>query len=422
MFVSISNMQKDRFWEIFLITSAVTMCAAAIFVYVRLDDSPSHSVAAAIATDKDPFEHSIVDSVSSSPTLYRESLPARFDDWSWQASANWRSTEQHAEGTRSIRADFKAAWSGIRESGPSISLAPYNSIALMVYPASDVGDLYIELYDHSGKSVGEQSISWYLPGSKLTPAAWQEVTIPLSNILGGSGVNTITGFSVSSKEPGTAFIDNVRLTKDTVAHAPWSHSLLEFQKLDPFKDAIPRALPYSMSFDPTEIKQWKGLFGRFDPEANDVKIGALPEKSSGSMAVFSGGKDWTDYRVDATVYWGPTNTFSILMRFQDDGNLVSCAFSEYGATVQIYQLIKGQSTLVVQSPGLPVPDFEPWKDVRHGGAVVGDTVYCYQNGEMVIKANLPSMPKTGSVGLETWTRGSFDYPHLLKSLTVSSSF
>lgn len=411
-------MQRDRFWEIFLTVSATVACAAIGFLYLRLQDPSMQTVAqTATVSNADPFEHEIIDTASSTPYLYRESLPARFDDWSWDATANWRSTEEHHQGSRSIRADFEKEWAGIRSSGPAISISPYASIDLSVYPASNVGDLYVELYDIYGRSLGQQSIGWYVPGGTLQPAVWQEVSIPLKNIIGTAYVDKISGFSISTKKPGTAFIDDVYLSKELIPHAVWTEPT--DGPVDLFKDAIPALLPYTLSFAPEDIQQWKNLFGRFEVQEADVKIGALPEKTNGSMAMFTGGKEWNNYRVDAIVYWGPTETFSLLMRFQDDGNFVSCAFSGYGATAQIYQVKKGVSTLIGQSPGLPIPDADAWNNVKHGGSVSGDKVRCYLYGEEVLSATLPDMPTEGTVGVETWTRGSYDYPHLLRSLTVN---
>jgi hypothetical protein len=112
------------------------------------------------------------------------------------------------------------------------------------------------------------------------------------------------------------------------------------------------------------------------------------------------------------------SVFSLVARAVDDGNFVSCAFSRYGESVQLYQLKDGASTLLSQTPGLAVNDFDPWAGVNMGMQVKGNQVSCLIRGSEVLSATVPSMPASGSVGLETWDSNPDASPHTLKAFTV----
>jgi hypothetical protein len=174
-----------------------------------------------------------------------------------------------------------------------------------------------------------------------------------------------------------------------------------------------------MSFDDESLKSWKQLFGQFTKMNDAILVGPVPKKTTGSMAVFGGGKDWTDYRVDATAYWGVASSLSLIARFQNDKNFVSCAYSNYGQIVQIYSVKDGDSELLGQTPALAISGYEPWKNVKQGMEVRGDRVSCYLNGDKVLSADISDMPPSGTVGIETWTQNSEDYGHKILDLSVN---
>ena len=271
--------------------------------------------------------------------------------------------------------------------------------------------------------MGKQSIGWYTESSNLIPMTWNYVSIPLVNLLKTSDVNTeITGFSISSDKAGIVFIDSVRLEKTGTTHSKWKEAILSYTTWigsDPFTGVLQLDLPYSLTITPEDLKSWRELFGIFEKFDNGLHIGPSAKKTNGSMAVYGGGKYWADYREEATVYWGMTSTFSLLARFQNDANFVSCAYSNYGAVVQIYVVKDGASTLMGQTPGLAIRDYEPWKDVKQAMEVQGNTVSCFMDGEKVLSATLPNMATSGTVGFETWSFHSDDYPHKILSFEVT---
>ena len=428
-----NGVKKDNFWKIFWsLTGYFVFLGLVALVwldvsYLNRPDDISRALAVGVTFDpgKDPFEsqvreRQIIPLVSG--YFYQESIPFGFEDWSWDTETNWRSGKNVYEGSYSAEIKFLKPWSGVRLNSRGMDISSYVAVSLAVFPDQNVGDLYIELHDKYGNSMGKQSMGWYAPNSTLTPNAWNFVIISLENLVPSSKEAEVTGFSISSKESGQVFIDSIHLEKTSLAHSKWKETALSGKWIgsDPFTGIIQLQLPYSLSFSPEDLKFWQPLFGQFELFDDGIHIGPSPQKTNGSMVVFGGGKDWSNYRADVTVYWGMTSTFSLLSRFQDDANFVSCAYSNYGAVVQIYIVKGGLSTLVGQTPGLAINNYEPWKNVKHGMEVKGNRVSCFMENEQVLSATLPNMPETGTIGFETWSKNSEDYPHKVLSFQVRS--
>lgn len=420
---------KDNFWKIFWSVVGVFAFFGIFsvgwlkFLYFNQPEDTSLALAIGITFDanKDPFARTKEGKTFNlvSGYLYQDSIPFGFEDWSWDTETKWRTVGDSPDSSYSIQTNFLKAWAGIRLNSPSVDIKDYNSITLEVKPDVSVGELYIDLYDRFGQTMGKQSLGWYTQSQGLLVNQWNKVQIPLSNLLSKDGT-FITGFSISSKNGGSAVIDSVRLVKDIVSHDKWVDSNPNSSWLgsDPFTGTDQLDLPYKEMFTEESVKSWKNIFGLFELKGDSILIGPVAKKTTGGVAVFGGGKNWRDYHAEAKLYWGMTSTFSLLARFQNDSNFVSCAYSNYGSLVQLYVVVDGESTLISQTPLLATKSYEPWKDVLHGIEVQGDRVSCFMDGEKVLSANLPQMKETGTLGLETWTQNSNDYPHKLLSLTV----
>ncbi|HTR18869.1 MAG TPA: hypothetical protein VMH91_02715 [Candidatus Paceibacterota bacterium] len=418
----------DKFWKFFwaAVGAAFLLYVIAIGVLTYLYNPIRTAGAAAVGIEynasKDPFA-STTKTQSDRPSFtgdyfYQESLPLAFADWSWGANVDWNSTEQAYEGSHSFKVQFLQQWSGVRVDASDIDVSAYQGLSLAVYPDQNVGNLYISLYDTFGNTLGRQSIGWYTASSTLTAGAWNVATIPLQNLVpDGQAIRPITGFSISSDNPGTIYVDDVKLETTAAAHDRW----VEPPPPTPVAAApvVPIALPYTLALTPDSVGDWYKEFGRFDLTQNGVSAGPVPNTTNGSMAYLSGGKDWKDYRVDATLYWGPVDTFSLLVRFADDADFISCAFSRYGQFVQMYEVQNGKSTLLGTSPNLPIRAYEPWKDAKHGASVQGNVANCYQDGNKVLSETIPDISPTGTAGIETWSTNSLAPPHTLEALTVT---
>ncbi len=419
----------DRFWRIvwcaFFAVALAGIASALSLFYVRTQ--PGDLLAAlgvSYQSGRDPFASSLLSGAVSlnSGYFYQDALPLRYDSWTWHASANWRATDEYAAGPASIKAAFDAAGGSVGMQGPAADAAPYSAISLYVRPDAAVGDLYLDIYDAQGNSIGRQSLSWYAASGALAPGEWQQITVPLANFsVGSTTPQELTGFSVSAENPGSAYIDEVRLVSSDAPHSPWYPPVATGpQPFDPFATATPATLPYTFSPSSDSLDKWFTYFGFFGPgESGSIETGpSAAASTTGSMTMFRGGKDWVDYKVDTTVDWGLTSVFSLLVRMRDDGNFASCAFSRYGQTVQIYQVSNGVSQFISQSPSLPVRQDSPWEGVDMGADIEGSRLSCLIGGQVVLAADLPSLQNSGTVGFETWDPNPYASPHTLKSYTV----
>lgn len=423
-------MIANKFWKIFWLGFfSIALVGSVVPLYLFFTLAQPGDILAAVGVSyeagKDPFETTLLGGGSlSSGYLYQNALPLRFQSWTWEALAAWRSTEEKSEGTASLKAIFTAPGGSVGMNGPKIDVTHYKSISLSVYPDAGVDDLYIDLYDAQGNSFGRQSLGWYASSSALIPGVWQKIMVPLSNIIAsvGSAKGTIVGFSISAKNSGTAYIDEVRLTSQTIEYPQWVQPPeIEFKAFNPFATSTPSSIPYTFSPSPDAMLKWYTYFGSFGTGGSGhIKVGPSGEqKTNGSMTVMRGGVSWTNYEVATIIDWGQASVFSLLVRFVDDGDFVSCAFSRYGETVQLYHVMKGESTFISQSPPLSVKDYEPWKDVHLGAKVLGNRVSCIINGEEILSNSISNLSPSGTVGIETWDTNPYAAPHTLKSLVVS---
>ncbi len=422
----------DNFWKFFWIgTGTVTtlglIAALSLFVFNTRQGDLLAAVGVTYQDGKDPFEGSTLGMLGggsvtlNSGFLYQNGLPLHFKSWTWETADDWRSGEQKQEGNYALKAVFAKPGGTVGMNGPEIDIKNMKSLSLWVRIDANVSDLLINVYDKNGNAFSQQSVAWYADGGVLTPDTWVHVVLPMRNFANGTAPGVITGFSISGKNPGVAFIDAVQLTKTDAEHAVWVAPPEPVgQAFNPFATSSPASLPYTFNPSPDSLARWYTYFGSFGPgKSGEIEVGpSEATKSTGSMTVFRGGRNWSDYHVDTTIDWGQVSVFSLLARFVDDGDFVSCAFSRYGETAQLYQVKKGESNFISQTPPLAVKDYEPWVGVNMGIEVQGDRVSCYINGTEVLHATLSDMPQNGSMGFETWDPNPAAAPHTLKSLNV----
>jgi hypothetical protein len=429
----------DRYWKVFwlgwgsIIIIGLTV-ACSLFVYYTRQGDLLAAVGVSFDPARDPFEGTILGQKATvfsliGGYLYQNSLPLHFKPWTWSAIADWRNTEQIKAGTYALKAQFLEPGGTVGMSGFEVVLKDLKSISLSVRADEAVNDVYLILYDKNGVSLGEQSLGWYATRPEgtttaygLRPNTWEDVVVPLANFGLTDASSSISGFSVSSKSPGVAYIDEVQLTKTDVQRDRWvPPPEPKGEAFNPFATSTPTALPYVFTTTPENLAKWYSYFGSFGPgKSGQIEMGPSPEATStGSMTIFRGGVNWSDYRIEANLDWGEVSVFSLLARFVNDGDFASCAFSRYGEGVQLYSVKKGSSTFIAQTPPLPVNDYEPWIGVKVGMAVQGKEVSCYVNGEEVLKSKIDDMQPQGSVGLETWDPNPRAAQHHLNSYTVT---
>ena len=282
-----------------------------------------------------------------------------------------------------------------------------------------MGDLYVELYDKDGNSMGRQSVDWYANGGSLAPNQWQYITIPLQNLTASSASATITGISISTQNAGVAYLDELQFTDIPSAHALWVQPA-DFipPPFNPFATSTPATLPYQLAFTPEAFSHWYSYYGTLKLQESGMVVGPTPGGNTDSVSIFRGGKDWSDYDVKTTVDWGLASTFSLLVRFADAQNYASCAFGSYGQTVIIYDVHNGVSTELGQTPALATPYNEAWVGVPMEAQVQGKHLACFSRGQKVLSADIPDIPAAGSVGVEVSDQNSYASPHTIRAFEV----
>lgn len=420
-----TQVPKDRFWQIFLTVVALSIVLPTIWIvgifYAR--QSGGSLAMAAFDPSVDPFEHPLTtEGKMVGDFFYRESLPLGSADWSWNSYLDWRSTENIFDGSYSLKATYLAPWAGVSIHSGLVDTTPYGSLSLALYAETDPGDLYIEVYDEHEKSIGKQSLGWYFPNSKFVTNKWEYLNIPIANLIPETSNRKITGLSITSEKSGTIYFDNIRLDRNVIAHSPWKvQTFIENNStwVDPFTTIPDVSLPYNLTQDfENGLKSWKTVFGNVKATATGIETGPK-EGTTGSMLIFGGGKNWINYFVDTTVDWSLVSSFSIVSRFKDDKNFATCAFSNYGAMIQIYEVHDGRSTLMAQSPILPTKSFDWWKNINAGVKVKDNRITCTLGGESIISATLPTMPTSGTFGFETWDKYASPSPHTIREIHVT---
>lgn len=416
--------QHDSFWKIFFTATLGTVVLGVIvvaFLITRPDLSlpnlPHNSSGEPYAYAAQPLP-----SAATSTYFYRESIPLGFSNSSWNSRVDWHSGLRRYEGSYSARGEFLGEWGGIALSGAGHPTASYTGFSLVVYAEAGNTDLYLELYDKSGKTVGRQSLGWYFPSGKLETGQWQVITIPLINF--GPIPSQIGGFAVIAPQKGVIYIDDVHLARIAPEHAPWkpatdSNSFgVSLPEL--FARASQKDLPFSLSFEPYKVLEWQIASGTFAIDKNRLYVGP-PQKGGGMRAAYLGGVKWTDYEVNADVLWGPTDSIALVGRIKDENSQVSCSFSSLGRIVQIYEMENGVSTLIRESAytEMELPSQLEWAKVPLTMKIKGSRVECYAYGRLLLTANPPHIQPKGSVGIEVWDEKANTAPHEITVFTVS---
>lgn len=141
------------------------------------------------------------------------------------------------------------------------------------------------------------------------------------------------------------------------------------------------------------IKSW----GRMDLVDNKLFFGAQ-NNSTGGLVFLDGTYQWGDYRVDATVDFLRGQTFSLLSRYQDNENYISCVYTpEY---VRLVRVVGGKQELISDTKsGVGIIGSE--KNI--GMVVSGNNAGCFANGETLVwKEELSDIPKYGGIGFGSW--------------------
>jgi len=376
--------------------------------------------------NQDPFGSNVRQATFSISEgyIFKDAVPLGLNTWVWDTAANWRASGQVFEGSSDIKAIFNKSWAGFGLGGFTIDSGAERTLSLAVRPDENVGDLYIELYNKKGNSMGRQSLGWYVPSGALVANQWQTISIPVQNLLGSSTSATITALAISTTNPGTVYVDSIQFNNRSSAHDPWFYHVPETPEVpvyvpppfNPFATSTALKLPYSLSFSPNFNDDWFSPRGFFKQDYDSFYLG--PAKGDNdALAYVRGGKMWGDYQVSAKVAWGSASVFALVARMQDEGNYASCSYSSSGDTIQMYVVKDGVSTMVTQSDKLHYADYSGGA-VQTGASVQGKTLTCSLDGQQILSQNIADMASQGTAGMEAWDQDGSRTAHQIETFKV----
>lgn len=164
--------------------------------------------------------------------------------------------------------------------------------------------------------------------------------------------------------------------------------------LDVLQSAKEKALPFSDSF--ASYQGWVKSWGKMAIADKKLFLGSQ-STTTGALAFLDGSYYWRDYRFNVIADFVKGQTFSLVSRFKDEKNYVSCVYTpEY---VRLTLTLDGEQTLVANekdSTGLL------GEDKNIGMVVHDDTVDCLVNQASVISVRVDRVPTMGGVGISSW--------------------
>ena len=182
---------------------------------------------------------------------------------------------------------------------------------------------------------------------------------------------------------------------------------------------VPIALPHSQNtfvFDDT----WTAGYGSYSYTNNKLVIGGNLGHTA-SLMYLTGTEGLQNYELNAQLDWHRGSSVSIIARMQDFNNFVSCSFINSGKNAFIVNTVNGERFQSNSSPELPLKAIDAWKDLNFGVRVVGNTVFCLNRGEVVLKQTITNMPQTGSTGVSIWSAVEGEALVTVKGVTLTES-
>lgn len=156
-----------------------------------------------------------------------------------------------------------------------------------------------------------------------------------------------------------------------------------------------KMLPYEDTF--TKNNGWRGTWGNPLISTNSLNMSASTS-TSGAFAFLDGAREWRDYAYMINTEWEKGTHVSLVSRFTDTKNYVSCVFSE--ERVRIEEKVNGTVKVLAQ---IENPLVLPFPNVVLGMHVEGRMVRCLEGSRAVVVAyNLSTDLYRGTVGIQVW--------------------
>lgn len=178
-----------------------------------------------------PFYASDIRAQTSQTPIYDDALSAGFENWSWQTSANFASTQTVHGGAKSLAITPSGAWGGLYLHHSGLAVAGRQNLEFWIHGGA-TGGQQIQIYaeDTRGRAPVVLPLSRY---KNPIVAAWQKITIPLVDLaLGSSPLTGLVFQNATNGSQATYFLDDIALTGSGLTPTPFAPP--------PFGDSAPR--------------------------------------------------------------------------------------------------------------------------------------------------------------------------------------
>jgi hypothetical protein len=117
-----------------------------------------------------------------------------------------------------------------------------------------------------------------------------------------------------------------------------------------------------------------------------------------------GGYGWSDYTfsLDAMNIFG--SKVSVIGRYADSKNYATCEYIDRGSNVLLVEVKEGKRNLVTIGY-FAMASSSPSSISSYGTVgirAVGSEISCLRNGQVMTQANVPTIPKKGTIGLKIY--------------------
>jgi len=172
-----------------------------------------------------------------------------------------------------------------------------------------------------------------------------------------------------------------------------------------------KSLPYSLRV--TRWNGWTATRDRFEIGENTMTMGS-GENNTGTVAFLDGSLHWTDYLFDTNVDWKKGSNFSLLSRFQNDSNYLSCNFSN--GSIRLEQKINDE-TIILEQKKISLPADKTNLDLAM--KIEANSASCgFNDQDLLFSNNIDGRLSHGGIGLKTWDPIIGNSEIIVKSISV----
>ena len=171
-----------------------------------------------------------------------------------------------------------------------------------------------------------------------------------------------------------------------------------------------KSLPYSDNFqkDNGWVKTWGGLLFKDD----SMFLSSIPPTTGGSIFL-EGSYLWDNYFLKAKTEIIKGESFSLMARYKNENNYVSCAFSP--EFIEIERVIDGERKDLAKTN----KEFSLKGNHELGIAVNGTTIKCYLDDRLVLlKNDLDASLMFGGIGFKAWDSKNNNSEVIIREIKV----